>query len=68
MSLDIKKHKQNFEVNLRDYRKSYYRNIIDRDPNKLAQILIDLFIFGFPIEKAIKLFNERIKKKDWLGF
>lgn len=68
-NLEIKKHKQNYEVSLFHGKnsKSHYNNIIDRDPNKLAQILIDLYLEGFPIERAIKLWEERFKKKDWLG-
>ena len=48
--------------------KSIYENIITRDPNTISQILIDLVVLGFPIEKAIVKFNERIKNpKDWMG-
>ena len=48
--------------------KSIYENALTKDPNTIAQILIDLFVLGFPIEKAIKKFNERIKnKRDWMG-
>jgi len=48
--------------------KSIYENIITKDPNIITQILIDLFVLGFPIIIAIKKFNERIKnKKDWMG-
>jgi len=66
--LEFKNHKNNFEVNVFEGKKqSSYRNIIDRDPNKLAQILIDLYMYGFPIEKAIHIFNEKVRKKDWLG-
>jgi len=69
MILELKKNRENFEVNVFSNKgsKSSYRNIIDKDVNKLAQILIDLFMFGFPIEKAIHIFNERMRKKDWLG-
>jgi len=69
MNLEFKNHKDNFEVNVFEGKKdkSSYRNIIDKDPNKLAQILIDLYMFGFPIGKAIHIFNEKVKKKDWLG-
>jgi len=69
MNLEFKNHKDKFEVNVFEGKKdkSSYRNIIDKDPNKLAQILIDLYMFGFPIEKAIHIFNEKVKKKDWLG-
>ena len=69
MNLEFKNHKDNFEVNVFEGKSkgSSYRNIIDKDPNKLAQILIDLYMFGFPIGKAIHIFNEKVKKKDWLG-
>jgi len=69
MNLEFKNHKDKFEVNVFEGKKdkSSYRNIIDKDPNKLAQILIDLYMFGFPIGKAIHIFNEKVKKKDWLG-
>lgn len=69
--MDIKKHKDDYELNLftsAKERKSFYRNIINKDPRRLAQIFLDLYIYGFPIEKAIKLFKQRLKKKDWLGF
>ena len=70
MGLEFKKHKDKFEVNVFECKKnkgSAYRNIIDKDPQKIAQILIDLFMYGFPIEKAISIFLERTRKKDWLG-
>ena len=64
----IKKHKENVEVNVFSGKQSTYHNIITKDPNTITQILIDLFVLGFPIIIAIKKFNERIKnKKDWLG-
>ena len=48
--------------------KSIYENAITKDPSNLAQILIDLVVLGFPIEKAIIKFNERIKNpRDWMG-
>jgi hypothetical protein len=67
--LEMKKSKDNFEVNLffSKTSKSHYRNIIDKNPKKLAQILIDLMIEGFPIIEAIKIFNKRVKSRDWLG-
>lgn len=66
----LKKHKGRIEVNLfyNKDSKSHYHNIIDKDPNRLAQILIDLMIDGFPVEKAVKIMQEKIKKKDWMGF
>ena len=69
MNLEFKNHKDKFEVNVFEGKdkKSSYRNILDKDPNKLAQILIDLYMFGFPMGKAIHIFNEKVRKKDWLG-
>lgn len=64
----IKRHRENVEVNVFSGKHSTYNNIITKDPNTITQILIDLFVLGFPIEKAIQKFNERIKnKKDWMG-
>ena len=70
MRLEFKKHKENYEVNVFEgkSKESSYRNIIDKDPRKLAQILIDLYMSGFPMGKAVHIFNNRVKKKDWLGF
>lgn len=69
MFMEFKKNREGFEVNVFNSKgsKSSYRNIIDKDTNKLAQILIDLHLYGFPIEKAILIFNKRLDKKDWLG-
>jgi|TARA_Y100000034_G_scaffold34720_1_gene42634 type II secretory pathway component PulF len=68
-NLEFKKHGERYEINLSHSKntKSYYRNIVDKDPNKLAQILIDLHLEGYPIEKAVKIMRERMTKKDWLG-
>jgi len=70
MFLEFKSNREKFEVNVFDKKKSKssYRNIIDKDANKLSQILVDLYLYGFPIEKAISIFNGRVKRKDWLGF
>ena len=70
--MEIKKQKDKFRLSLfheidRNRGKSYYWNVIDKDPKKLAQIFIDLKIEGFPIEKAFKIMQERIVRKDWLG-
>lgn len=67
--LSMKKNKGNYEVNVffNEKSKSHYRNIMDKDPQKLAQVLLDLTFEGFPIEKAIKIWKERMDKKDWLG-
>lgn len=67
--LKLKKNKENYELNLfySKTSKSHYNNFIDKDPHKLAQILIDLIIDGFPVEKAIKVMRQRIKRKEWMG-
>lgn len=67
--LELKKHRENFEVNLfeRKGSKSHYQNILNRNPNQFAQILIDLYLDGFPVETAVKIFLRRIKSKDWIG-
>ena len=67
--LEFKKHKDKYEINVFEGKsnQSSYRNIFDKDPNKVAQILIDLYMDGFPIGRAIHIFNERVGKKDWLG-
>ena len=67
--LELKKYKDKHEINLY-YSKSsgsHYRNIVDKDPNKLAQIFIDLMFEGYPIKEAIKIFNTRFRNRDWLG-
>ncbi len=66
---EFKKHKGNIEVNVfgKNDKKSSYTNLITKDPNIIAQVLMDLIILGFPIEKAIIKVNERIKKHDWMG-
>ena len=67
--VEFKKHGENFEVNVFEGKnsKSSYTNIIDKDFNKLAQILVDLYLFGFPVEKALKIFLNKVKTRDWLG-
>lgn len=66
--LQVKKHRENYEVNVFHSRdsKSCYNNLIKNDPNLIAQILIDLWIHGFNIEKAVKIFLSKMKKKDWM--
>ena len=69
-TLTIKKHRENIEVNVMHGRRSggaVYHNIIDRDPSKLAQVLMDLYLLGFPLEIAARTFLKRIETKDWLG-
>ena len=71
MSLEVKKHRDNYEVNIfnkyRRKNKAVYHNIIDRDPKRIALILHDLEIEGFPIAKAITLFKSIKSEVDWLG-
>jgi len=67
--LKIKKNRGNYEVNVFHSRKSksQYTNILNKDPNQIAQVLIDLIVQGFPIQEAIQIVNERIRRKDWMG-
>lgn len=68
--MQVKRHRNNYEVNLFFSRnsKAHYHNLIDKDANKLAQIFLDLKMEGFPIEEAFHIMQRRIKNKDWLGF
>lgn len=68
--LKTKSHQGRVEFNLHhnSKSKSHYNVVIDKDPSKLAQVLLDLYLDGFPIEEAYKIMIERIEKKDWLGF
>ncbi len=68
MRLEIKKHKENYEVNVFEKESHVYGNVFTRDPNRIAQILIDLEFQGFPIKEAIKIMQKRFEEKDWLGF
>lgn len=45
----------------------YYTNVIDKDPKKMAQIFIDLWLEGYPVDQAFKIMKERLRRKDWLG-
>ena len=45
-----------------------YYNILEKNPVKIAQVLIDLeFIENFPIEKAVAIYLQKKKKGDWLS-
>ena len=68
MRLEVKKHKENYEINVFDKGSHVYGNILTRDPNSFAQVLIDLHFQGFPVMKAIRIMRKRIKEEDWLGF
>ena len=48
--------------------KAMYSNIIDKDPRKISQVLLDLHFLGFPIIEALELMKKRMKEKDWFGF
>lgn len=71
--IEIKRQKDKYRVSLfhsdnpKKPGRSYYWNMIDKDAKKLAQVFIDLWAEGFPIEKAYKIMQERLKRKDWLG-
>lgn len=71
--MEVKKERGNYRVSLfnsndrKKKEKSYYWNIIDKDPRKLAQIFIDLWLEGFPIDQAHKIMQDRLRRKDWLG-
>lgn len=72
-NLEVKQHKSNFEV-IASFGKhnrggdTIYHNIIDRDPNKIAQVLLDLEIVAdFPIEEAVQIYLKKHNAKDWLG-
>ena len=65
----LKKHKDKYEINMFQGKgsRSHYNNIIDKDPNKIALILMDLSFEGFPIDKAILIYQAKMNKRDWLG-
>jgi len=70
----FKRHKENYEVNVfgeeqhsRNKSFSIYNSVITKDPNRIAQILLDLQTMGFPIDKAIRIFLEKMQKHDWFG-
>ena len=68
--LRIQKHKDGYDLNAYTSKNSdsIYNNHIDKDYRKIAQILIDLHLEGFPIKEAIVLFEEKMNKRDWVGF
>jgi|TARA_B100001971_G_C18044482_1_gene459431 hypothetical protein len=65
--LRIKRYKENYEVGVFPDKKSksQYTNILTKDPEIIAIILIDLIIQDLPIQKAIKIMNKKLKNKDW---
>lgn len=69
MELEIKPHKDKYEVNLKYSKrsKSCYTNILDKDVKHVAQVLIDLELQGFPLREAMILAIHRLDNKDWLG-
>ena len=69
MRMEIKQHRQGYEVNLfySKNSRSHYHTIL-RDWRGLEQFLIDLTLEGkIDVDKAISGWRERLKKKDWLG-
>jgi len=66
----LKKNKTNMEINVfhSNGSKAMYSNIMDKDPNNLSQVLLDLYFLGFPIMEALELMKKRMNKKDWFGF
>jgi hypothetical protein len=68
--LQVHKHGDNYKVELyysNRERDPIYTNILDRDPIKLASVLMDLYREGFPIEEAVKIFLNKITQRDWMG-
>lgn len=67
--LNLKRNRENYEISLTHGKstKSQYNTILNHDYNQIAQVLIDLYLEGFAIEEAINIFQERIRKRDWLG-
>jgi len=67
--LEVRKNKGKLEANVyyKKGEKSMYTNIVSKDPKQLAQLLIDLNFLDYPIENAVKIFLERLRKKDWFG-
>lgn len=69
---EIKKHREDYEINV-FYSKKHkhnkiYTNIINKDPKKIARVLLDLeIIANYPIEKAIKIYFKLKNKSDWLN-
>jgi len=71
--MEVKREKGKYRLSLfnssnpKKREKSYYWNVIDKDTNKLAQIFIDLWLDGYPIEQAYEIMRAKTRKKDWLG-
>ena len=68
-TLELKNNKENYEISVvyGKRRKVQYNTILNHDYNQIAQVLIDLYLEGFAIEQAINIFQERMRKRDWLG-
>lgn len=68
-SMEIKRNRENYEISIfhGKKKKSQYNTILNKDYNQIAQVLIDLYLEGFAIEQAITIFQERIRRRDWLG-
>lgn len=69
MILEIKSNRENKSINVYHSKnsKAQYSNTMTKDPNRIAQIFIDLKLQGFPIDESIRRYTERINKRDWLG-
>lgn len=68
--LEVRKHKSKYEVSITLGRrnKTTYHIILDNDPAKIAQMMMDLeFIGGYKIPEAINIYLDRMQRKDWLG-
>ena len=69
MELEIKPHKDKYEVNLKYSKrsKSCYTNLIDIDIRHVAKVLVDLELQGFPMRESMILAIKKLDSKDWLG-
>lgn len=67
--LQVKPHRNFYDIDILSERNqgSSYHNIIDRDPKKIAIVLMDLYREGFPIEEAVRIFLNKVEQRDWLS-
>ena len=71
--LEIRRNRNNYEVlhYFGNGKKGspVYCNILDKDPKKIAQVILDLDFEGYPMEQAVTEYLRRKNgpKKDWLG-
>lgn len=73
-NLELKKEGENYRVSLyysekkgKPRGKAHYWNIISRDKKRLAQILLDLYLEGFPIDESYRIMQQKIANRDWTG-